>query len=220
MELVLSRWAEAFSRWHPASGLEIDGKGSVAAVQILSRFGADFVALSRAPSDSELRSGALVAVYVGWDSLRVVRRGGTAFPLPDPVRIFSGESGPWRPFGRNLASGTRAEAGFALGAGRFGPGVRTMPSPGRVAEAVAADPWAVAYAGGGWNLSRVRPCGPPLRARPLVLAFPVGPLRPRMREFLSFVLSRQGQDLVAASGFQPLSADSVRVQRRRLGLDG
>jgi len=161
-----------------------------------------------------------VFVPVGWDSLRLVCRAGTFTPLSDPFRVFSGENGPWRPIGRNLASGTRAEAKAALGAGVFGPGVRSLPSPGRVAAAVAADPMAVGYGGGGWSLARVRPCGPSLRTRPLILAFPAGRLDPQTREFISFVLSRQGQELVAASGFNPLSPDSVRAQRRRLGLDG
>ena len=222
MELLVSRWAEAFARWHPAASVEIDGRGSRAAVQVLSQSGADFAALSRSPTDTELRmaglSGGLAFANIGWDTLRLFRRdGGSA--LPDlPSRLFSGEPGPWRPFGRNLASGTRAEAGTALGAVRFGPQVRSLSSPGRVEEAVAADPMAVGYGGGGWGLSRARSSDMHLRVRSLILAFPNGRITPLAREFLSFVLSRQGQDLVRVSGFQPLETDSVVAMRRRFAL--
>ena len=141
-----------------------------------------------------------------------------ASELPNlPARLFSGEPGPWRPFGRNLASGTRAEARSALNADRFGPQVRSLSSPGRVEEAVAADPRAVGYGGGGWSLARARSSGS-LRSRALVLAFPERNISPLAREFLSFALSRQGQDLVRYSGFQPLATDSVVALRRRFAL--
>lgn len=224
MELLLSRWAEAFAHWNPAASIEIDGRGSRAAVQVLARSGADFAALSRSPTEPELQvaglSGRLVFANIGWDTLRLFRREG-ARALPNlPARLFSGEPGPWRPFGRNLASGTRAEAESALGAVSFGPKVRSLSSPGRVVEAVAADPLAVGYGGGGWSLARARPWGMPLRSRSLVLAFPEGRVSPLAREFLSFALSRQGQDLVRLSGFEPLAPDSARALRRRFSLDG
>jgi hypothetical protein len=189
---------------------------------VLSQSGADFAALSRSPTDSEMRvaglSGRLSFADIGWDTLRLFRReGGAALPNL-PARLFSGEPGPWRPFGRNLASGTRAEAGAALGAVRFGRQVRSLSSPGRIEEAVAADPKAVGYGGGGWDLSRARSSNLPLRPRSLILAFPKGRISPLAREFLSFALSRQGQDLVRYSGFQPLETDSVVAMRRRLAL--
>ena len=194
MELLVSRWAEAFAHWHPAAYVEIDGRGSRAAIQVLSHQGADFAALSRSPTDSELvsagLSGKLLFVDIGWDTLRLFRRdGGDSLP-PRPDRLFSLEPGRWRPFGRNLASGTRAEAGSALGSIRFGPQVRSLSSPGRVEEAVASDPLAVGYGGGGWSLARVRTSGAALRVR-----------------------SRQGQDLVRLSGFQPVLPDSFIAMR-------
>lgn len=222
MELLLSRWAEAFARWHPAAYVEIDGRGSRAAVQVLSQSGADFAALSRLPRDSELRaaglSGKLSFADIGWDTLRLFGRAGGSVLPGSPARLYLGEPGPWRPFGRNLASGTRIEAGEALGAVGFGSQVRSLSSPGRVVEAVAADPLAVGYGGGGWSLARARPTGMLLRSRPLVLAFPRQGLPALAREFLSFVLSRQGQDLVRYSGFQPIAADSAVAMRRRFSL--
>jgi len=221
MQILLLRWAEGFGRHHPAATLEIDGRGSRAALNSFARSGIDFAALSREPDDSELaRIGARPQLLTaGWDTLRIFRRDGASDPRLR-TGSFSGEAGGLRPFGRNLASGTRAEAEASLGAGATGPRVRSQPSPGRVEDAVSSDPRAVGYGGGGWRLSRNLPVGGALRARPLVLAFRAGRLSVLSREFASFVLSREGQELVFRSGFQPLHPDSLALARRRLGLDG
>ena len=220
MQLLLSRWAAAFAAKQPGVALEIDGRGSGAALHLFGDGRIDFAALSREPSDSEQAaagvSGRLRTVRVGWDTLSLLARGraeGGGFHGP-----FSGDARDVRPFGRNLSSGTRAEARSALGRG-FGPSVRSLPSPGGVEDAVAADPKAVGYGGGGGRLSRSRAVAA-LRIRPLVLAFPGGGWTPAGREFASFVLSREGQELVERSGFRPLHPDTVAAVRRRLGLDG
>lgn len=220
MQILLLRWAEGFARHHPAANLEIDGRGSRAALHAFARSGIDFAAMSRDPDDSDLaRIGFRpVLVHVGWDTLRIFRRDGGAV-AGKQAAAFSGPGDGLRPFGRNLASGTRAEVQASLGADAISPRVRSQPSPGRVEEAVTSDPKAVGYGGGGWRLSRNRALGGPLKVRPLLLAFRAAPASPLLREFASFVLSRQGQELVEHSGFQPLDPDSVAVLRRRLGLD-
>ena len=46
---------------------------------------------------------------------------------------------------------------------------------------------------------------------------PGTPVDPKLREFLRFVLSREGQEVVAKNGsYLPLPADIVRVQRQKL----
>jgi len=227
MDILLARWSEAFSRIHPAWTLEVDGKGSRVALRALARSGADLAALSRLPSDSELFSAGLtrsvkpVLVVVGWDTLRFQWRDG-ASPDTSAIRAaYLGHGGVLRPIGRNLSSGTRDEVRSAIGGSRdFGKGVRSLPSPSQVAQAVAADPLAVGYGSSGWSLSRLRSDGPIIQVRPLVVAVPPGRMRPEVAEFLSFVLSRQGQELVAQDGFRPLAPDSAAASRRRLGLDG
>jgi hypothetical protein len=87
-----------------------------------------------------------------------------------------------------------------------------------VAQAVASDPLSVGYGSSGWSLSRLERSSDAIQVRPLVLAFPAGPMRPAVSEFLSFVLSRQGQKLVADDGFRPLNPDSAAAWRASLGL--
>jgi phosphate transport system substrate-binding protein len=46
---------------------------------------------------------------------------------------------------------------------------------------------------------------------------PGKPVEPRLKEFLRFVLSREGQQIVADNAsYLPLTADVVREQRRKL----
>lgn len=221
MELLLSRWADAFARFHPAVVIELDSRGSQAALNALGRAGADFVALSRQPSAGEfhLERGfpEPLVVRVGWDTLRVFGRGGVERKSLDFAGAYSGRGGEVRPFGRNLSSGTRAEVQSLLGAS-LREDVRSLPSPGRLAEALAADPKAIGYGGGGWSLARVSPIGAALKARPLVLVFPSRELTPISREFLSFVLSGEGRDLLVESGFASDPDDTLAALRTRLAL--
>jgi phosphate transport system substrate-binding protein len=225
MDILLARWAEAFSRIHPAWTLEVDGKGSRVAMRALERSGADLAALSRVPSGADFpRSGlpksqGRFLVLVGWDTLRFRWRLG-AHPDTSEIRpAYLGRETKLRPIGRNLSSGTRDEVRSAIGGTReFGSGVRSLPSPSQVAQAVASDPLSVGYGSSGWSLSRLERSSDAIQVRPLVLAFPAGPMRPAVSEFLSFVLSRQGQKLVADDGFRPLNPDSAAAWRASLGL--
>jgi phosphate transport system substrate-binding protein len=46
---------------------------------------------------------------------------------------------------------------------------------------------------------------------------PGRPMDPQVREFLRFVLSREGQQIIAHTGFfYPLTADSLREQLKKL----
>ncbi len=227
MDLLVSHWAEDFGRIHPAWTLEVDGRGSRVALQVLARSGADLAAFSRMPDDLELAGAGWSKaqfprrLVVGFDTLRLFWRQGRH---PDPKALQSaylGASGQLRPFGRNLSSGTRSEAQSALGGDRdFGPGIRSLSSPAQVALAVTSDPLAVGYGGSGHNLSRLEFDGSFLRVRPLVLAIPAGPVKTELAEFLSYILSRQGQALVRQVGFCPMETDSVLAMRSRLRLNG
>lgn len=226
MDLVVARWAQAFSRIHPAWSLQVDGKGSRVALRVLSRSGADFAVFSRLPSDSELADAGMSAarrprlVVVGHDTLRFVARRGREIDSARLAGAFAGRSGSLRAYGRNLSSGTRAYAVSAMGGRDFGAGTRSLSSPSQVAQAVSVDPSAVGYSGAGSRLSRVEATGPVLGVRPLVVAIPAHASGAALREFLSFVLSRQGADILRADGFRPIGEDSVAVWRARLGLDG
>lgn len=223
MQILLSRWSWAFAERQPGVAVEIDGRGSGAAIRQIPLGRIDFAALSREPTDAEILGsgfGDLRIVPVGWDTLRLFRRRGPSTADSSFARLFSGDSRDARAFGRNLSSGTRAEAVTVLRGGAFGPEVRSLPSPGRVEDAVEADPKAFGYGGGGWRLARSVAVGPALRVRPLVLAIPGGAWSPIVREFVAFALSKEGQEQVRLAGFRPLDPDSVAVIREGLGLGG
>lgn len=228
MDLVVARWAQEFGRIHPAWRMDIDGKGTRVALRELARGGTDLAVLSRIPGDSEFAALGLGGaarpslLVVGFDSIHLVARRGEGRDSVPTASAFRGEGGSLRPFGRNLSSGTRAAAASALVAGKeFASSVRSLSSPSLVAQAVASDPRAVGYAGGGFALARIEPVGVPLGRRPLVLAFRRrGSKVDALREFLAFVHSAEGARILRASGFQPVPADSMAANRARAGLDG
>lgn len=134
-------------------------------------------------------------------------------------------------FGRNSASGTY---GFykdvALGGGDYSPRVKEQPGSSAVVQGVASDLYALGYSGIGYKTSGVNAIA--LAAKKGDQAFeptpenclsgdyplarflyiyinknPGRPLEPLTREFLKFVLSRQGQEVVAKDGYFPMPAE-------------
>src|ERR1019366_4527230 len=125
-----------------------------------------------------------------------------------------------------------------LGAGEtFGPGFRGFAQSAEVVSAVAADPLALGFAA----INRVTPdvkvlaVAPTERAAPVALTeenvrtgrYPLDrflliyaqtPLDPLVREYLRLVLSREGQEAIAADalGYLPLSAEEAAAERAKL----
>ncbi|NGO38682.1 phosphate ABC transporter substrate-binding protein [Limisphaera ngatamarikiensis] len=155
-----------------------------------------------------------------------------------------GLTGPWanRPlslYGRNSASGTY---GFfkehALLGGDFKPQVKEQPGSSSVVQGVANDPAGVGYSGIGYRTSGVRavplvgadgkPHEPTLEnalngdyplARFLYIYVNKPPGRPLDRltaEFLRYVLSRAGQEVVVKDGYYPLPAAVVEEELKKL----
>lgn len=105
---------------------------------------------------------------------------------------------------------------------------------------LGADPYAIAYSGIAERTEKVKPlalaagAGRPFvpftretvadRSYPLTRTMyayvnraPGKPLDPRVKEFLRFILSREGQDAVAQQKvFLPLTGDAVEAQRKKL----
>lgn len=146
-----------------------------------------------------------------------------------------GLKGEWagRPlslFGRNAASGTYAYfKEHALAKGDFKDTVKEQPGSASVVQGVTEDRFAIGYSGIGYRTSGVRPL--PLAAKlggqpfepsyenalantyPLsrylyiyALRDPRRPMDPLVKEFLTLVLSRDGQEVVVKDGFLPLPA--------------
>lgn len=146
-----------------------------------------------------------------------------------------GLTGEWaeRPFslyGRNSVSGTYGVfKNIALGGGDFSPRYQEQPGSSTVVQSITANRFGIGYSGIGYGTSGVRPipiaarAGEPLfmptpencingnypLARFMVIYVNRNPrqaLDPLTFEFLRFILSRQGQEVVARDGFFPLPA--------------
>lgn len=134
-------------------------------------------------------------------------------------------------FGRNSASGTY---GFykdvALGGGDYSMRVKEQPGSSAVVQGVASDVFALGYSGIGYRTSGVKVLA--LSAKPGEQAFeatpenclsgdyplarflyiyinkdPSKPMDTLTREFLTFVLSLPGQEVVAKDGYFPMPAE-------------
>ncbi len=153
-----------------------------------------------------------------------------------PVNVWGdlGLEGEWAGkalslYGRNSASGTY---GFfkdvALAGGDFRPEVKEQPGSSSVVQGISSDIAGIGYSGIGYRTSGVRTLGLkgddgqiyhttpedcvsgnyPL-ARFLYVAInknPSEPLDPLTREFLRYVLSKPGQQVVVKDGYFPLPA--------------
>jgi phosphate transport system substrate-binding protein len=146
-----------------------------------------------------------------------------------------GLSGEWasKPisiYGRNSASGTYGYfKEHALSNGDYKNSVKEQPGSSSVVQGVTEDKYAIGYSGVGYTTSGVKTVklaekeGAEFfgesyenvlgRKYPLsrylnvyVNRAPNKPLDPTVREFLAFVLSKEGQEIVVKDGFFPLPA--------------
>jgi phosphate transport system substrate-binding protein len=149
-------------------------------------------------------------------------------------------SKPLSLYGRNSASGTY---GFfkenALYKGDYKDTVKEQPGSASVVQGVTEDLYGIGYSGIGYKTSGVRAL--PLAAKlgatayepnyenalskkyPLSRALyayavrdPRKPMDNLTREFLRFVLSRQGQEIVIKDGYLPLTAEMVEKELSKL----
>jgi len=161
----------------------------------------------------------------------------------------AGLSGGWADmpislYGRNSASGTY---GFfkdeALKKGDFKDQVKEQPGSASVVQGVTEDKGAIGYSGIGYLTSGVKTISLAEKADgemyaptfenvvakkyPLarylyicVVKTPNEQLSPLVREFLRFVLSREGQEIVVKDGYLPMPAGVAADELRKLGLAG
>jgi phosphate transport system substrate-binding protein len=145
-------------------------------------------------------------------------------------------------YGRNSASGTYGYLKeHVLGNGDFKDSVKEQPGSSAVVQGVASDKYGIGYSGIGYKPADVRavplsrtPDGAPVNAEPAkaysgdyplarflylyVNAKPGTGLDPLRREFLAYVLSKQGQADVAKDGYLPLPATVLAEQRKKAAL--
>ncbi len=157
-----------------------------------------------------------------------------------------GLAGDWmnRPislYGRNSASGTY---GFfkknALFKGDYKDQVKEQPGSASVVQGITEDRYGIGYSGIGYKTSGVRVV--PLAAKPggkffegsyenvLEGKYPLGrflymyinkrpnqSLDPLLREFMKFILSREGQEIVIKDGYLPLPAQVAQQELEEIG---
>ena len=145
-------------------------------------------------------------------------------------------------YGRNSASGTYGYfKDHALFKGDFKDTVKEQPGSSSVVQSVATDRFAIGYSGIGYRTSNVRAVPVADEGRYNGQAFeatyenclsgkyplarylyiyvnrnPKKPLDPLTREFLAFVLSRQGQEIVIKDGYYPLTAKLQQGEAAKL----
>ncbi len=152
-----------------------------------------------------------------------------------------GLTGDWaaRPvslYGRNSASGTY---GFfkehALRNGDFKNSVKEQPGSAAVVQGVTVDRFGIGYSGIGYTTAGVRAvplsgteggkCVEPSAENAYAGVYPLArflyvyinrapgkPLDPLIREFVKFVVSREGQQVVLKDGYFPITARSAREE--------
>jgi phosphate transport system substrate-binding protein len=164
------------------------------------------------------------------------RRGGAAKSIDTWGEL--GLTGSWAnlrmsTFGRNSASGTY---GFfkekALFKGDFKDSVKEQPGSASVAQGIAENIAGIGYSGMGYKTSEIRgialaksdkdPFYEPSNENVLSGKYPLArylyvyinkapgrPLDPAVSEFLRYVMSREGQEVVVKDGYLPLPAKVV-----------
>jgi phosphate transport system substrate-binding protein len=156
-----------------------------------------------------------------------------------------GSTGPWQNlpislYGRNSVSGTYAYfKEHALLKGDFKDTVKEQPGSAAVVNGIANDKGAIGYSGIGYKTADVRaiplakkadlPLVEPTFDNALAGKYPLGralyiyvakkpsePLPPHVKEFLKFVLSKEGQEIVVKDGFGPLPVKLIEEQLKVL----
>jgi len=159
-----------------------------------------------------------------------------------------GLTGRWRNasislYGRNSASGTY---GFfkanALGKGDYKDSVKEQPGSAAVVQGVATDPNGIGYSGIGYKTADVRALslaadnlsdpipatgqyaytGEYPLARFLLLSVnfrPNSQLDPLRREFIKFVFSKPGQEIVLKDGYFPVNAAIANKSLQMVGIE-
>lgn len=144
-------------------------------------------------------------------------------------------------YGRNSASGTY---GFvkdvALGGGDYKATVKEQPGSSSVVQSVSQDRYGIGYSGIGYISSNVKVV--PLAEREggdfvpptadsgdryplyrfLSLALNKEPnkdLDPLRQEFVRFIYSQDGQEVVTKDGYLPISAAQARAELEKLGIE-
>ncbi|MFW5652959.1 MAG: PstS family phosphate ABC transporter substrate-binding protein [Planctomycetota bacterium] len=145
-------------------------------------------------------------------------------------------------YGRNSASGTYGYfKGNAMGKGDFKDTVNEQPGSSAVVQSVASDRYGIGYSGIGYKTADVKVVplaaenggdfipaegkyaysGEYPLARFLYLSVnyrPGSEMEPLRREFIKFIFSKEGQEIVLKDGYLPVSNEIAKEELDRLGI--
>lgn len=225
---LADRWAEVYMKKHPGLGINVQGGGSSAGIQAAKSGAADIGMSSRELKPEEKD---LLEVIVAWDGLAIIVH--PTNPVDDlsivqVQNIFAGNIRRWAFIGgpdkdihvvtREEGSGTRdAFQEMVMGRMRIFKGAIVQDSNGTVREIVANDPYSIGYISLGLVNERVKAIRldgveasvENIENRKYRLVRPFlfltsGPPGSGVRDFLNFVLSREGQELIRKEGLIPV----------------
>lgn len=218
------RWAEAFIKGRPSCFVNVQGGGSSAGIQA-ARSGAANIGTSSRELKADEKD--LKEIVVARDGLAIIVHPDNplrGLRLAEVKQVFTGEIPTWKYLGgpneaitvvtREEGSGTRgAFQELVMGKSRISKGAIVEDSNGTVREIVAGDPHAVGYISLGLVDGRVRALeldgakaseGSILEGRyKLVRPFlfvTKGELTGMVMDFVDFVLSPEGQEMIRKEG--------------------
>ncbi len=222
------RWAETFLKSHPGCFVNVQGGGSSAGIQAALSGAADIGTSSRELKPDEK---TLNEIVVARDGLAVIVHPSNpvrGLTLREVRLVFSGEIPSWKYLagdGRPITVVTREEGSgtrgafqeLVMGKVRISRGAIVEDSNGTVREIVAGDPHAIGYISLGLVSDRVRalpldgavPGEAAIRdgtyklIRPFLFVTRGAPAG-MSRDFIDFVLSAEGQELISKEGLLPV----------------
>jgi len=221
------KWAEVFMQGHHDSGVNVQGGGSSAGIQAC-RSGACQIGMASRELKGDEKE--LTEIVVARDGLAIVVHPSNPVrgaKLGEIKQIFAGDLRKWTYLGgpdraitvvtREEGSGTRgAFQEMVMGKTRIFRGAITEDSNGTVREIVAHDPYAIGFISLGLVNDKVRAlaldgvaatdenieAGRYKLVRPFLFVSRGEPTG-LAKEFVDFVLSAEGQDLVKKEGLLP-----------------
>jgi phosphate transport system substrate-binding protein len=222
------RWAETFLKSRPGCFVNVQGGGSSAGIQAALSGAADIGTSSRELKADEK---SLNEIVVARDGLAVIVHPSNevrGLSLGEVRLVFSGDIPSWKYLGggdrpitvvtREEGSGTRgAFQELVMGKERISRGAIVEDSNGTVREIVAGDPHAIGYISLGLVSDRVRallldgavPGEAAIRdgtyklIRPFLFVTRGAPAG-MSRDFVDFVLSPEGQEIIRKEGLLPV----------------
>lgn len=222
------RWSEIYMTKYPGKVVNVQGGGSSAGVQAVRSGAADIGTSSR-----ELKADEkdLTEIVVAKDGLAVIVHPSNSvsdLTIDQVKQIFAGKIRSWKEFGgrtkaitvvtREEGSGTRgAFQEMVMGKIRVFKGAIVEDSNGTVREIVAGDPDSIGYISLGLvneavkalKLDGVIPTYENILENRYRLVRPFlfvtkGPAGFEAKDFIDFVLSAEGQDLIKKEGLIPV----------------